>query len=1121
MGPPAGPPPPLETGEKLSEVSEVEDYIKGYLLYQSSTDNSTTRSKWVKVHVHAQDDTLTIDAKDQEEEGQNYSLSSCVLRKLSKEQETKQGRNYMFSVESVMRKTTLTFAAESQIELNKWVKFLARGCVRTYMPSSDSADVPNRRGSISKMRITTQHQPDIVVDPVGVGDDEWNDRYQKAMLMSEETLENSVQKGLTISSLVGSFLAAATNISQKIVYEYALPDNMQSVKKLDLTDDNGNKSSEELFYHQGMLFRLSQQPVQEFDIDPSDERRRTLAVGDTIQHKVAGHELRCIRWAQQAATAVYRSQMEMTNGTPYPVCTPMSCITDISGFRFFVLAVPPVDDEMTLSYGRLSPYSPFVMNDEELREQLKLICRMMNLKVHEIDVGNGESERIPAGCDFQAHNCADNRGYLMNLGKAAPPDLPLPETNQILTNQLRPEFIQGYSKPLSSDSFRVEIQHMDDSIRNDEECVDASVHLRTHTIPQFVAALDALAITPNDSVSFTKAMHSRGINMRYLGYIYDMTALPHIKSLVLAEAAARTAKHVFNQAARSLSRKAKVEMHQAKERGKSRDENFQEHNERLRTQLSERRIDFLNLILGMSDESDAFWERMMLPLLDSKYSLNLELPKRRYVAVHMPQLLCAIQHHCSVTVADKVDFNFSSKDPISPQDVKSFDSKVKWEPNDQVEAFSIAEKGEEFLENGEYARGLQALNLAHSMHSATFGFAADQSKTASLMIKISFAHYKCEQYKQSVDVANKVLSLVPASSMLAAEANSVLMKAYFKLKEHDASAKAFTSAKKASTWAVGNSHPFLLGVLSSLADLFYEEKDYESATMYCQKALTQAKKVLGSKHSVVAHLSSKIGILLATRGDAKTAIVTLRGAIDLFEKYAGNEDMSLNQAAMFFSLAEVEAQGGRMDDAMQLAIKALRVRVQLRSKGHQDVIESYVQVARIFENMEHIEDAIINYEKALNSLKKIKGDEDSARMVQILTRKVLSLEVRNQTLSMKAFLQTKMLDHPALVPGSQASHELQSYVLKLLYITSPSEYLKQLLEFVSAVNGDESILPQLPSDQGFTGAAPTPAAQLACLASLAKEAENGKAAKEDLAKKKEEILAQAAGSAGKIDMELF
>ena len=50
----------------------------------------------------------------------------------------------------------------------------------------------------------------------------------------------------------------------------------------------------------------------------------------------------------------------------------------------------------------------------------------------------------------------------------------------------------------------------------------------------------------------------------------------------------------------------------------------------------------------------------------------------------MPQLLHSISFHCSVTVADKVDFDFSSRDPISSQDVKSFDSKVKWEPNDQV-----------------------------------------------------------------------------------------------------------------------------------------------------------------------------------------------------------------------------------------------------------------------------------------------------------------------------------------------------------------------------------------------------------------------------------------------------
>ncbi|GMH79081.1 hypothetical protein TL16_g08026 [Triparma laevis f. inornata] len=34
--------------------------------------------------------------------------------------------------------------------------------------------------------------------------------------------------------------------------------------------------------------------------------------------------------------------------------------------------------------------------------------------------------------------------------------------------------------------------------------------------------------------------------------------------------------------------------------------------------------------------------------------------------------------HCSITMTGKVDFDFSSSDTISPQDIKSFESKVKW-----------------------------------------------------------------------------------------------------------------------------------------------------------------------------------------------------------------------------------------------------------------------------------------------------------------------------------------------------------------------------------------------------------------------------------------------------------
>ena len=139
-------------------------------------------------------------------------------------------------------------------------------------------------------------------------------------------------------------------------------------------------------------------------------------------------------------------------------------MTDVGGFRFYVFCIPPIDEEQTLTYGRLNSTERFVMTEEHMNEQMKVVCRGMNLKIHSVDVADGEPPGIIAsGRDFQAHSAKDNRGYIMNLAKAFPPDLPIPMTNQILTNQLRPEFVQAYSTPLSSDSLRCEVQDLKDA----------------------------------------------------------------------------------------------------------------------------------------------------------------------------------------------------------------------------------------------------------------------------------------------------------------------------------------------------------------------------------------------------------------------------------------------------------------------------------------------------------------------------------------------------------------------------------------------------------------------------------------------------------------------------------
>jgi hypothetical protein len=144
----------------------------------------------------------------------------------------------------------------------------------------------------------------------------------------------------------------------------------------------------------------------------------------------------------------------------------------------------------------------------------------MNLTNHSVDTSPGVSTTIAAGIDFQAHQCQDNRSYLMNLSRAAPPDLPTPNTNEILTHQLRPEFVQSYENSLSADAFRADIGGSPSATRDNEGCIEASMHLRQVVVPQFAAELDSLACSPLGSAELAEAMHARGINVRYIGKLY-------------------------------------------------------------------------------------------------------------------------------------------------------------------------------------------------------------------------------------------------------------------------------------------------------------------------------------------------------------------------------------------------------------------------------------------------------------------------------------------------------------------------------------------------------------------------------------------------------------------------
>lgn len=99
------------------------------------------------------------------------------------------------------------------------------------------------------------------------------------------------------------------------------------------------------------------------------------------------------------------------------------------------------------------------------------------------------------------------------------------------------------------------IRHVDDtaganSVRKQKQLVkDAAEFLVKHQIPSFVHECLDHSSAPMDGVTLTESLHSRGINVRYLGKVVDLLAkirqLEYLHTIAVSELIVRAAKHIF------------------------------------------------------------------------------------------------------------------------------------------------------------------------------------------------------------------------------------------------------------------------------------------------------------------------------------------------------------------------------------------------------------------------------------------------------------------------------------------------------------------------------------------------------------------------------------------------
>ncbi|KAK4481774.1 hypothetical protein RD792_012685 [Penstemon davidsonii] len=250
------------------------------------------------------------------------------------------------------------------------------------------------------------------------------------------------------------------------------------------------------------------------------------------------------------------------------LCNLAMAIIDYRGHRVVaqsvLLGLLPGDKSDSLLYGS-ADNGKTIRWSEDFHSKMLEAAKRLHLKEHAVLDGSGNVVKLAAPIECKGIFGSDGRHYLLDLMRATPRDANYygPGSRFCI---LRPELITRFlhdaengGKADSEESANTEIffnpnvftefklAGSQEELAADEENVrKASLYLTDIVLPKFILDLSTLEVLPMDGQTLTEALHSHGINVRYLGKVADGTRhVPHLWDLCSNEIVVRSAKHII------------------------------------------------------------------------------------------------------------------------------------------------------------------------------------------------------------------------------------------------------------------------------------------------------------------------------------------------------------------------------------------------------------------------------------------------------------------------------------------------------------------------------------------------------------------------------------------------
>ncbi|PCD30999.1 hypothetical protein AU210_010665 [Fusarium oxysporum f. sp. radicis-cucumerinum] len=715
---------------------------------------------------------------------------------------------------------------------------------------------------------------------------DWNEEFQSAKELPRETVQDRVFRERLISKLFADYNEAATRGAVMVARGDIAPLNPTECRDA------------QIFVYNNIFFSFGADGVGTFTSEGGDEAARVATGKD-----VAGVKL--------------VNQLDIEG-----LFTPATVVVDYLGKRIVGQSIVPgifkqrEPGENQIDYGAVDG-KDIVAADERFAPGFAQLSKALKVKKHPVWDKEGKRFDLEASVETKGLLGTDARKYVLDLYRISPLDIAwldedgLPEDGDAYPHRmtvLRPELVDSFSRyKLKHGQVPQTDEEKAEFAADEEEVRAAGEYLREQVIPDLLKDLSESEISfPMDGQSLSRLLHKRGINVRYLGKVAELSSdgrLRCLRDICVQDMVARAFKHVSAVYLRHLPVPAvpATVSHLL--------------NCLLGHRFNEKPVAELDpSIRSLYTDADWSFEKVTPESLRENIEEQIlqrfryELDEEWHNQVEKP-VANGQNNGESVSSKKKKKSKAREASPVeaaapanvhtfSPEDVIDLVPLIKDSCPRSALAEEALEAGRISLLQNQKKLGQELLLESLSLHEQIYGIL--HPEVARVYNSLSMLYYQLDEKEAAVDLARKAI-IVAERTVGVDSAETLLNYLNLSLFLHqigDSKGALVYSKHALKMWKViyGPDHPDSITTLNNAAVMLQNLKAYHESRLWFEESLRVCESVFGKQSINSATLLFQLAQALALDRDSKGAVTRMRESYNVFLAELGPEDKNTKEA---------------------------------------------------------------------------------------------------------------------------------------------------------------------------------------------------------------------------------